>query len=74
MDYWVQRISDHAQEGIIKVLVGNKAEGPENIVSFEEGKAFGDKHSMKYFEVSAKDNQGIKTLFNYLVDTVFEAV
>lgn len=53
------------------LLVGNKSDSGHNITN-DEIKAFMNKHSDKfkftYCETSAKDNIGIETIFNTLID------
>ena len=47
------------------VLIGNKCElKDQREVPTEEARLFADNHKMLFFETSAKENIGIKEMFN----------
>ena len=69
LNYWLQEIEENiGPNNLTKtVIVGNKSDLEEKRqVTREEGKQFALKHSLKYFEISAKDNIGINDLMTLL--------
>ena len=63
---WIKQIEANAQTSVKKVLVGNKCDKPDRVVTEEEGKKLADDYSMSFFETSAKTNQNVneRVLFN----------
>ena len=57
---WLQSINEHAERGIVKVLVGNKIDlEHERKVNVEDAQSLASLYGMKYFETSAKLNKNI---------------
>jgi len=54
-----------------KVLVGNKCDKSERVVTEEEGKKLAEENNMNYFETSAKTDQNIIEVFKYLSDEMY---
>ena len=70
---WLQSINDHAERGIVKVLVGNKCDlDNERKVDIKDAQGLAGLYHMEYFETSAKANKNIDTLIEYMMRTVFE--
>lgn len=63
IENWMKQIKMHANENVIKVLVGNKCDMPDRQVTFEEGKGLADAYGIPFFETSAKDNRNINETF-----------
>jgi GTPase SAR1 family protein len=60
---WIELLNQHTEEGITRLLVGNKvdkAEGKKRtkVVSTEMGAALAKKHNIKFIELSAKTDKG----------------
>lgn len=55
---WIDSVSDNTDKNVRMILIGNKIDMPRE-VSKEEGKKMADNFGIKYFETSAKDNEGI---------------
>lgn len=70
IDFWLQEISKHGDEGVQRVLVGNKIDMDGRKVSTEEGAALAKKYNFDFFEVSAKTAQGVEDAFLALVDNI----
>ena len=61
---WMADIDKFAKDGVMKILVGNKADlDHKRVVSNEEGKDFAKAYQMEYIETSAKDSSNIDSLF-----------
>ncbi len=54
-------------------MVGNKCDKPDRVVTEEEGKKLADDFSMSFFETSAKTNQNVTEVFNYLTKEILKA-
>ena len=70
---WIESIKEEvnvAQKAII--LVGNKIDVPQRLITREEGEEFANNHNFKYFETSAKTGEGVKESFEILYKDVFE--
>eukprot|EP00913_Durusdinium_trenchii_P035782 g33483.t1 len=71
IDYWLQQLEQHGDEGVQRVLVGNKADLEENRkVSKEEGQQLAAQYNMKFFETSAKSGQDVDEAFLSIADDV----
>ena len=58
---WIDSINEHADQGIPRILVGNKNDMVDDRkVSLESAKATAEKYNLKYFDVSAKTDTNIK--------------
>jgi Ras-related protein Rab-8A len=69
---WIKQIEANAQTNVKKVLVGNKCDKPDRVVSKEEGKKLADDFGMNFFETSAKTNQNVTEVFNYLTSEILK--
>ena len=68
---WLSQIDSHAQQDIVKVLVGTKADlTEEREVSQEEGRKEAQRRSMAFLEVSAKTGHNIEELFMELTTRI----
>ena len=56
-----------------KILVGNKIDRAEDRkVTSKEATDFAKQYNMKYFEASARTNQGVTEMFEDLTQQVYE--
>lgn len=62
---WIQFI--RKIENSLIVLVGNKLDLSNKEVNIEEGEDYAKKEGLQFYEISAKTNQGIKTMFYSVV-------
>ena len=53
---WIKQIEQNVQNSVCKVLVGNKCDKNERLVSFDEGQKLAKEFGMQFFENSAKTN------------------
>lgn len=63
LDFWIKAIKKENSTAVI-TLIGNKIDlETKRVVSTEEGQAFADKHNIKYYEISAKSEKNVRTVF-----------
>ena len=73
LNYWIQEIEENTNSNHLTqiVIVGNKSDlEDKRQVSREEGEKYASDHSLKYFEISAKDNIGINALMTSLLTDI----
>ena len=64
---WINQIRENNTKAII-ILVGQKCDLIERVISEEKGKELADELGIDFFEVSAKTGYNIKELFDYLIE------
>ena len=69
---WIKRIEANTQGNVRKVLVGNKCDKPDRVLTEEEGEKLADDFAMKFFETSAKVNQNVDEVFNFLTRAILK--
>ena len=69
---WIKQIEANAQTNVCKVLVGNKCDKPDRVVTEEEGRKLASDFNMSFFETSAKTNQNVNEVFNFLTQEILK--
>ena len=69
---WIKQIEANAQTNVCIVLVGNKVDKPDRVITEEEGWKFSKDYNMEFFESSAKDNQNVNEAFNCLIGEILK--
>ena len=67
IENWIKESNKFSQKNVCKILVGNKCDKSNKVVSDDEGKKLAKKFGMEFFETSAKNNQNVNEIFNFLV-------
>ena len=70
---WIKQIEANAQTSVKKVLVGNKCDKPDRVVTEEEGKKLADDFGMSFFETSAKTNHNVSEVFDHLTKEILKS-
>ena len=71
-DYWLNDIEENVPQNIIKVLVGNKCDIPNRVITEEEGKKLADKNCMSFFETFAKSGLNVNEVFYYITKQILK--
>ena len=69
---WIKQIEANAQNDVCKVLVGNKCDKPDRVVTEEEGRKLAEDFKMSFYETSAKTNQNVNEVFNFLTSEILK--
>lgn len=69
-NYWLKDIKENAPQNIIKVLVGNKCDKPNRVITEEEGKKLAEKYCMSFFETSAKSGLNVNEVFLHITKQI----
>jgi GTPase SAR1 family protein len=69
---WVEEIKQFAEEGILKLLIGNKKDLSQiREVTTDEALAYAEKNNMAFFEASALDGSNVTKAFDHIINEVF---
>jgi len=61
---WMINLEQHASEGVLKMLIGNKCDIPDQRqIDTAKGQAWANQHGLKFFETSAKTGIGVDDAF-----------
>jgi len=68
LNYWINELKEKLNlDELFIILIGNKIDKEnEREISIEESKKFAKENNILYFEISAKTNEGIKEMFDYV--------
>ena len=69
---WIKQIEANAQTNVCKVLIGNKCDKPDRKVTEDEGRKLAEEFNMSFFETSAKTNQNVNEVFNFLTAEILK--
>ena len=70
---WLIEIEKNANEGVLKILIGNKCDLEENrVITTKEGTDFANSNGMKFFETSAKNDINVSEAFQMLATQLIE--
>jgi len=73
--HWVQEIDKYAQQGINRLLVGNKCDlSSERVVCYDEARELADSLGMEYLETSAKNAHNVDRAFQCMATEIRERV
>ena len=72
--FWLNEIDNHRNNDypIPKLLIGNKIDSENRVVSYNDAKQFCDKHGLIYSETSARTSTNIRETFELLCNTIIE--
>ena len=73
VERWLSDVDEHASEGVTKMIVSSKTEGPTLAVPPGEGEALAKKHGCLFAATSSKDNNNVVAAFRALCSKVLES-
>lgn len=69
---WMKQIEQHASKDVAKILVGNKCDKEDKVVSEETGKQLADEYGLEFFETSAKTGHNVSELFQHIANNIIK--
>ena len=74
LDGWKEQLNNSGEEKIVVMLVGNKVDLPEKVITTDMGQEYARQNGWGFAEVSAKNNIGIEAAFKSLIANVYASV
>jgi small GTP-binding protein len=69
--YWMSNIELHSSKNITKILVANKVDKTDRVVSTEEGMEVARRYNLLFIETSCKDGTNIENTMTHVVSDIF---
>ncbi|CAL5985147.1 Rab2a [Hexamita inflata] len=66
LDFWIHEVKTKGDKNAVIVIVGNKIDASEQVISKEQAQVYAYRENLKYFETSALTGQGVNEVFAYL--------
>ena len=65
---WLQDVNKFAQEDTCKLLIGNKSDRTDRVVTREEGEELGKSLGMQFLETSARTSENVEAAFTRMAE------
>uniref|UniRef100_A0A1I7Z5U6 small monomeric GTPase n=1 Tax=Steinernema glaseri TaxID=37863 RepID=A0A1I7Z5U6_9BILA len=73
LDHWMTEVDTYSTKcDAVKMLVANKIDKTNRVVTREEGLQFAKKHRMLFIEASAKTREGVQCAFEELIEKIIQ--
>ncbi len=69
---WVNQIKEEASSKVCIILIANKIDSDERVVSKVDGEALAKNYGLKIYEASAKENINVTEAFQDLIESINE--
>ncbi|KAH7731715.1 member Ras oncogene family RAB18A [Aphelenchoides avenae] len=73
LEHWIAEVDTYCTKAdAIKMLVGNKIDTDNRLITRDEGLQFAKKHKMLFIEASAKTREGVQYAFEELIEKILQ--
>lgn len=69
---WLKEVQKYSNEGTCKLLIGNKADREDRVVTFEEGQQLADELGVPFLETSARTADNVDNAFMKMAGQLIE--
>jgi len=69
---WLQEVEKYANDSTVKLLVGNKSDRQDRVVTTEEGQALADELGVPFIETSARSADNVEQAFTRMAGDLIE--
>jgi small GTP-binding protein len=69
---WIQSLRDNVSGNVATILIGNKMDMPDRVISVEEGREMAKEFGVEYFETSAKSGECVESTFMHLAQVIMD--
>jgi len=70
---WLHEVEKYASPGTVKLLVGNKSDREDKVVSTETGESFANNLNLPFLETSAKTSENVEAAFLAMASELIKA-
>jgi Ras-related protein Rab-1A len=70
---WLHEVDRYASPGTVKLLVGNKSDRDDKVISTETGQGYADNLNMPFLETSAKTSENVEAAFLAMASELIKA-
>jgi small GTP-binding protein len=69
---WVKGVKENMPSDALIIIIGNKSDLSDRVISVEEGRAFAESEKLLHFDTSAKDGAHVRKAFRALLATIVQ--
>jgi len=70
---WLQEVNRYSNEGTVKLLIGNKSDRSDKVITTQQGEEFAGRLNMPFLEASAKTASNVEAAFLAMASELIKA-
>ena len=70
---WINTVLEKAKPNITKILIGNKIDKNNRVISYDQGKLIAKEYKMSFYETSTKHKKNINNIFSIIAETLISS-
>ena len=67
---WLTQIKEEASSKVCVILIANKIDSEDRVISKEDGESLAESFKLPFFESSAKENINVDEAFKHLIEEI----
>ena len=72
IEEWFTSIIENKRKGAQVILIGNKTDSVNRVISEEQGKSLAKKYEVQYYETSALSGENVDKVFEELAESILK--